>query len=133
MFLDTSGPLCYLHRDELLHAAAVRLFDSSRKKLTHNYVPAEFVALAAARRLPRHAALALAADILAHPDIEVVWVDEALHRSAMNLLLSRSDKSYSLCDAVSFRVMKDAGFEAALTTDHHFEQEGFRRMLVPAG
>ena len=39
----------------------------------------------------------------------------------------RSD--YSLCDAVSFVLMKQRGLREALTTDHHFEQEGFTRLL----
>ena len=64
-------------------------------------------------------------------DIEVAWVDEALHRSAFALLLDRSDKGYSLCDAVSFVLMRRGGLDDALTTDRHVDQEGFRRLLPP--
>lgn len=53
-----------------------------------------------------------------------------LHREAMALLLARPDKTYSLCDAVSFILMRKGKLVEALTTDHHFEQEGFRRLLV---
>jgi predicted nucleic acid-binding protein len=42
----------------------------------------------------------------------------------------RLDKDYSLCDAVSFLLMRARGLTDALTTDKHFEQEGFRRLLV---
>ena len=42
---------------------------------------------------------------------------------------SASDKTYSLCDAVSFVLMRGRGMTDALTTDRHFEQEGFRRLL----
>lgn len=52
-----------------------------------------------------------------------------LHQSATDLLTKRLDKSYSLCDAVSFVVMRESGVLEALTTDHHFEQEGFTRLL----
>ncbi len=41
------------------------------------------------------------------------------------------DKTYSLCDAVSFVLMRLEGITEALTTDHHFEQEGFVRLLKP--
>ena len=68
-------------------------------------------------------------DLLNNPKIEVVWVDETLHQAAVALLQSRPDKTYSLYDAVSFLLMQQYGITDALTTDHHFEQEGFARLL----
>jgi predicted nucleic acid-binding protein len=56
-------------------------------------------------------------------------VGETLHRRALEVLLARLDKTYSLCDAVSFVLMRERGIMEALTTDRHFEQEGFRRLL----
>ena len=44
---------------------------------------------------------------------------------------SRLDKAWSLCDAVSFVLMLRTGEMEALTTDHHFEQAGFVRLLKP--
>ncbi len=99
--------------------------------LTHSYVLAEFIALAHARKLPRRQSLLFAADLLDNPKIEVVWVDEAMHRGALSLLQARLDKSYSLCDAVSFLLMRLRGINEALTTDRHFDQEGFIRLLEP--
>ncbi|MCS6863308.1 MAG: PIN domain-containing protein [Abditibacteriales bacterium] len=131
MLLDTSGLLCYHHSGEPQHSDAVAFFDATPAKLTHSYVLAEFVALAHARGLPRQAALTFAADLLDHPDVEVIWVDENLHRSALALLQARLDKTYSLCDAVSFVLMRQEGITDALTTDRHFEQEGFVRLLKP--
>jgi len=75
------------------------------------------------------AALTFVSDLVENPDIATVWVDEALHREAMALLLGRPDKTYSLCDAVSFILMRQRGIPEALTTDRHFEQEGFQRLL----
>jgi uncharacterized protein len=69
--------------------------------------------------------------ILRSLDIEVIWVDDNLHRRAIELLQQRMDKSYSLCDAVSFVIMRERGMSDALTTDQHFEQEGFQRLLKP--
>ncbi len=68
-------------------------------------------------------------DLVDNPDIETVWVDEQLHRKAMQLLVERQDKTYSLCDAVSFVLMRQRSMTDALTTDRHFEQEGFVRLL----
>jgi uncharacterized protein len=131
LLLDTSGLLCYVHKIELHHPQAVKFLDASSQNLTHSYVLAEFVALALARRFPRSATLTFVSDLLENPDIEVVWVDKALHCKAVGLLLKRPDKNYSLCDAVSFVLMCQRGIIDSLTTDYHFEQEGFRRLLSP--
>jgi predicted nucleic acid-binding protein len=129
MFLDTSGLLCCLDSSDARHSDAVTFFDAASARLTHNYVLAELVALADARRLPRAAALLFVRRLAASPDIEVIWVDSALHESALALLEAQPDKTYSLCDTVSFLLMKEHGDQEALTTDQHFDQAGFRRLL----
>lgn len=131
MLLDTSGLLCYHHRDERQHANAVTFFRTAPVRLTHNYVLAEFVPLCQVRGLNRTDTLAFVTDLLDNPLVEVLWVDETLHRAALTLLQARLDKTYSLCDAVSFVLMQHRGLTAALTTDHHFEHEGFIRLLEP--
>lgn len=131
MFLDTSGLLCLLDQRDVRHEDAAMSFDNAAVLVTHNYVLAEFVPLCQSRGLNREAALMFAADILDNPDVEVEWVDEPLHRGAATLLQSRMDKTYSLCDAVSFLIMRQYGVIEALTTDQHFEQEGFIRLLAP--
>jgi predicted nucleic acid-binding protein len=130
MLLDTSGLLCLLHKAEPFHEKACEYYRAAKVRLTHNYVLAEFVALATARRLPRQATLMFVVDLLKNPDIETVWVNEMLDGEAISLLLKRQDKTYSLCDAVSFVLMRQRNTNEALTTDRHFEQEGFLRLLV---
>ncbi len=129
MLLDTSGLLCCFHADEMRHVRAVQLYDDAPVRITHNYVLAEFVALAEARNMPRPDSLGFAANVLVDPDVEVVWVDPLFHDQAMKLLQSQLDKTYSLCDAVSMVLMRQRGVLDALTTDYHFEQAGFRRLL----
>ncbi|HZN68893.1 MAG TPA: PIN domain-containing protein [Tepidisphaeraceae bacterium] len=129
MLLDTSGLLsCFDARDER-HAVAAQLFRSAPRRVIHNYVLAEFVALCHARRLNRPACLAFVADLMDSPQVEVRWVDEPRHRAAFELLRAQTDKTYSLCDAVSFLLMREIGLSDALTTDRHFEQAGFVRLL----
>lgn len=131
MLLDTSGLFAYHALNDPNHADAITLFEAAPDKLTHSLILAELVALANARRLPRAPVLTFVRTLLAHPQVEVVWVDEDMHNRAMQLLEDRPDKSYSLADAVSFVLMRDRGIVEALSTDHHFEQEGFRRLLRP--
>ena len=75
MFLDTSGLLCCLDRSESRHSDAVTFFDAAGARLTHNYVLAELVALADARKLPRVPSLLFVRRLAAHPEIHVAWVD----------------------------------------------------------
>jgi uncharacterized protein len=129
MLLDTSGLFCWHHRDEAQSDDAQTLFEAAGPKLTHSFVLAEFVALTHARGLPRPETLNFLAALLDHPEVEVVWVGPALYAEAIRLLEARLDKSYSLCDAVSFVLMRQRGFQDALTTDRHSKQEGFRPLL----
>lgn len=129
MLLDTSGLLCCFDADESRHARAIELYADAPLRVSHNYVLAEFVALAEVRQMPRRDALGFAAEILLDADIDVVWVDLRLHDEAMALLSAQLDKKYSLCDAVSMVLMRQRGIIDSLTTDRHFEQAGFRRLL----
>ena len=131
MLIDTSGLLCYFDDSDIRYSDAVEFFKAAHARLSHSYVLAEFIALCQSRGLNRIRVLNFSADLLDNPHVEVVWVDETLHRSALKLLQERLDKTYTLCDAVSFVLMRERGFTEALTTDHHFEPEGFTRLLSP--
>jgi predicted nucleic acid-binding protein len=41
----------------------------------------------------------------------------------------RSDKSWSLTDCISFAVMSNEGLAEAFTSDRHYEQAGFAKLL----
>lgn len=131
MLLDTSGLLSYFDVADARHADAVTFFRLATRRLTHSYVLAEFVPLCHVRGLNRAGALSFSVDLLNNPQVEVIWVGDSLHRAALALLQARRDKMYSLCDAVSFVLMRQYGIAEVLTTDRHFEQEGFVRLLRP--
>jgi predicted nucleic acid-binding protein len=133
MFLDTSGLLALFYSKDPRHSQAEDLFQTAPALWIHNYVLAEFIPLVSSRRLSRRAASGFLRELLAEADLELVWVDRELHDAAMDLLDRRADKDYSLCDAVSFLIMQQHGVSQALTTDQHFEQEGFIRLLKTQG
>jgi predicted nucleic acid-binding protein len=56
-------------------------------------------------------------------------VDATLDEEAWQLFKSHQDKQWSLVDCTSFVFMKRRSIVEALTTDHHFEQAGFVRLL----
>lgn len=130
MLLDTSGLFCLLDRTEPRHLAAVTAYSAARTRLTHGYVLAEFVALATARKLPRGPMLQFLADLLG----------ESRHRSRLagarggagrpGAPGGATGQGYSLCDGLSFCLMRERGLTEALTTDRHFDQEGVVRLLA---
>ncbi|MCG3144539.1 MAG: tRNA(fMet)-specific endonuclease VapC [Gammaproteobacteria bacterium] len=129
MLLDTSGLLCFFDDDDQRHQDAVAFFHAAASLVTHNYVLAEFVPLCQSRGLNREKTLTFVRSLLGNPLVEIVWSDDSLYERALTLLEARLDKTYSLCDAVSFVLMRERGLTEALTTDRHFEQEGFVRLL----
>lgn len=44
-------------------------------------------------------------------------------------VLKRPDKDWGLTDCISFAVMTQEGITQALTSDRHFEQAGFTKLL----
>jgi uncharacterized protein len=131
MFVDTSGFFCLYNKDEIHHKKAIDYYDQARIRITTSYVLAEYVALALIRGSSRRHAIEFSRNVLDDDEIEIIWVDEILHRRAVELLQQRPDKKYSLCDAVSFIIMRERGIAEALTTDKHFKQENFVRLLKP--
>jgi uncharacterized protein len=129
MLIDTSGFLCLYDETEQQHQKAVSFYDATEFRLATNYVLAEYVALAHVRGVPRQEIIKFSSLILTDDDIKIVWVDETLHTKAVELMQQRQDKTYSLCDSVSFIIMREQNINEALTTDKHFEQEGFIRLL----
>jgi predicted nucleic acid-binding protein len=65
----------------------------------------------------------------AQPDVEIVPATGDLFRRGTELSAARPDREWSLTDCISFVVMDERGISDALTSDHHFEQAGFRILL----
>jgi predicted nucleic acid-binding protein len=93
-------------------------------------VLAEVVALANTRGAPPGPVLNFLTQLLANPKVDIIWPDESLTSQALALLMTRQGRGYSLCDAVSFVLMRARNLHEALSTDKHFEGEGYRRLLV---
>ena len=71
--------------------------------------------------------------VQSHPNVEVIEQSHELFEAGLRLYSERLDKEYSLVDCISMHVMRERGLTAALTHDHHFEQEGFRALLRELG
>jgi predicted nucleic acid-binding protein len=57
--------------------------------------------------------------------IQVVWVDDDLHRAGVTALLAALRRQISLVDRVSFELMLRRGLERAFAFDRDFARQGF--------
>ncbi len=62
-------------------------------------------------------------------NLEVIWSSPELFDKAVKLYGKRPDKEWSLTDCASFIVMKEQNISLAFTSDKHFEQAGFVKLL----
>ncbi|HWF43119.1 MAG TPA: PIN domain-containing protein [Candidatus Kapabacteria bacterium] len=62
--------------------------------------------------------------------VEVIPGSPALISRARTRYESLQDKSWSLTDCASILVMEDRSIQSALTSDHHFNQAGFRALML---
>ncbi|MCB9153430.1 MAG: type II toxin-antitoxin system VapC family toxin [Caldilineae bacterium] len=134
VFVDTSGWASLVDMNQPQHEAAARHYrsirDQGKKAITTNYVITELVALLhSPLRLPRARIISIVDGIRTSPYVDVLHVDASLDEDAWLLLKKRTDKNWSLVDCASFVVMQHRGVTEALTTDHHFGQAGFVRLL----
>lgn len=134
LFVDTSGWASIIHRQDPFHVEADRLFREAfanhQTVLTTDYVLAELVPLLSSHyKLTRAVIIAAIDTVLSDPRITFVRTDPTTFDDAWNLLRGRQDKDWSLTDAISMVVMRRLGVSDCLTTDHHFEQAGFVRLL----
>jgi uncharacterized protein len=133
VFVDTSGWACLFVESEPHHQLATQYFEIAQQQqslVTTNYVLTELVALFySPLRLPRTQIFQIIDAIKTSTHIQIVHVDVEIDNTAWDLCKNRLDKPWSLVDCTSFVVMKQLKIQEALTTDRHFEQAGFIRLL----
>ena len=133
-FIDTSGWASAFDAQQPNHQAAIAAFKQMRqsnlKIITSNYVIAELVSLLhSPLRIPRSQIFTTIDSTKTYSHLEIIHIDSAIDAAAWNLCKARPDKPWSLVDCTSFVIMQQLNIQQALTTDRHFEQAGFIRLL----
>ncbi len=134
LFVDTSGWASWADRTQTHHAGALaaldRLWDGGGTAVTTNWVLVELTALMTSPlRISKPEQVRFFEKLFAEPTVLVLPIDPDLEASAWLLWKTRPDKNWTLVDCASFVVMRRRGLSEALTTDHHFDQAGLRRLL----
>ncbi len=124
LFVDTSGILALVDRDDPAHEGVVKAFTLGRSQVlvTHAYVIVETLAVARRRYGPM-----VAADLIDRviPALEVTPVDAELHAAAVAAFRDTVDSSVSLVDRTSFAFMRREAIERAIALDADFRTAGF--------
>ena len=132
VFADTAAFVALLVRRDEFHQSANRIMAELSEKDTKLFVT-EMVLVEIANALSalelRARAVILIDELQTLPNVEIIWSSIKLFESAWSLYRERPDKEWSLTDCASFVVMKERGINLAFTSDKHFEQAGFVKLL----
>ncbi|MCX7012585.1 MAG: PIN domain-containing protein [Candidatus Sumerlaeota bacterium] len=131
VFADAFYFLALINPRDVAHARAVEFSEKHEAPvLTTAWVLTE-VADALSRPPGRSIVSALLQDLERDASFTILPPLPLLFRQGLELYCSRLDKSWSLTDCISFVAMRQHGLTESLTGDRHFEQVGFRALLLP--
>lgn len=124
LFVDSSGILALVDRDDPTHTGVVEAFTRGRTEAlaTHAYVIVETLAVARRRYGP-----VVTADLIDRiiPALDVLPVDAELHAAAIAAFRDTVESSVSLVDRTSFAFMRREAIEHAIALDADFRTAGF--------
>lgn len=130
VFVDTAAWIALFNEHDALHNQASRLklkLNAERAwLLTTDFVLLEVADALCAARVRRRTITNLNA-VRRSPTTVVVPFSQVLLDAAWNMYGRRLD--WSLTDCTSFVVMTQEGITQAFTSDRHFEQAGFKKLL----
>lgn len=132
VFADTAYWIAISNPHDSLHDRARQISRSlpSKRLVTSEMIFTEFLNDFGQRgEFLRRLAVRLVERARVDRNLVVVSQSGRQFRDALALYSERSDKSWSLTDCASFRIMEHYAIKEALTYDRHFEQAGFKALL----
>jgi predicted nucleic acid-binding protein len=130
IFVDTSAFLAILNENDQYHKPAkqawTEILSSDSAVFSSNYVMLETVALLQ-HRFGIEALRLFESNI--QPVIELIWIDENIHKIGLGVLMAANRRALSLVDCTSFEIMRQVAVEHVFTFDPHFSEQGF--IVVP--
>lgn len=130
--MDTAAWIALLNVSDALHSRAKQVMNEliQQKVLL---VTTEFVLLEVADALSipaiRSQTVAFINGLRQLSILEIIPVSQTLFVEGWMLYSQRSDKEWGLTDCTSFIVMTQENITQSFTSDRHFEQAGFVKLL----
>ncbi|MBH0179470.1 MAG: PIN domain-containing protein [Nitrospira sp.] len=132
LFADTVYWIALTNSFDQYHAKAVEVSSALGhcRLFTTEAVLTEFLnALADKGPHVRAAAVEMVEAIMNNSRVTVIPQSRHTFNRSLAFYKARPDKGYSLTDCGSMLLMRERHLSEALTTDRHFEQEGFTALL----
>lgn len=132
VFVDTAAWITLFDPSDSLAAAARQvlqtLHQARRPLLTSEFILLEVTAAFAAPAF-RSGIIMFINGLYRLPALTVEAASQSWYQAGWSLYQQRLDKAWSLTDCISFAMMQQYALTDAFTSDRHFEQAGFRRLL----
>ena len=132
VFVDTVAWLALLNASDALHEPARQIMEQLRAQQVH-LTTTEFVLVEVADALcvpaVRAQTIRFIEGLRRLPVLDIIPASEKLVAAGWKLYYERNDKAWGLTDCISFAVMQERHLTQAFTSDHHFTQTGFARLL----
>ncbi len=126
VFVDTSAFLALMNADDAFHIEAssifTKLLSSGNHLVSTNYILVETIAVLQSR-YGMEPVYDFIDKIL--PILQIVWVSQAEHQMAVQLLRATNRRRVSLVDCVSIVIMNQLGIDRVFAADRDFEHFGF--------
>jgi hypothetical protein len=133
VFVDTAAWIALFDPSDSLAVAARQVMQTlqqaRRPLLTSEFVLLEVTAAFAAPAF-RGGIIAFINELYRLPDVTIEAASQEWYHAGWSLYQQRLDKAWSLTDCISFAIMQQHGLTDAFTSDRHFEQAGFRRLMT---
>lgn len=132
VLVDTAAWIALVNTRDELHKQAEEVMAELRRRNVV-LVTTEFVLLEVANALCaaawRGKAVRLIDGLRSMSNLRIMPANSSLISDGWQIYASRLDKEWSLTDCISVVVMQTERIEQAFTSDHHFEQAGFVKLL----
>ena len=133
VFLDTSFAIALSSVTDQNHLVALQLaqkLEANKTRLVTTQAILLEIGNALSKEKYRLGAIQLLESLESDRNVEILLLTKDLYLRGLNLFKSRQDKEWGLVDCISFIVMGDRDITDALTADKHFNQAGFRALLI---
>lgn len=132
VFVDTAAWIALINVDDGFHGSALLVMRQLQQQKSQ-LVTTDFILLEVADALTtsklRRKTIAFINRLKELQDLQIIPLSQSLFELGWELYSDRLDKDWGLTDCISFVVMEEEGISAAFTSDRHFEQAGFIRLL----